>query len=92
VEAAGAKLPVVNVGERQQGRERGLNVIDVAAERGAIAAGVRRATSEEFRRSLQNMTNPYGDGRAAPRIVEVLATLPPTDRLLRKRFVDAPPA
>jgi UDP-hydrolysing UDP-N-acetyl-D-glucosamine 2-epimerase len=90
IEAASARLPVVNVGERQQGRERGANVIDVVAERGAIAKAIRRALSEEFRRSLEGMTNPYGDGRAAPRMVEVLATLPPTERLLRKRFVNGP--
>jgi hypothetical protein len=30
------------------------------------------------------MTNPYGDGEAAERIVHVLATLPPRDRLLLK--------
>ena len=91
IEAASAKLPVVNVGERQQGRERGANVIDVAAERGVITAAVLRATSEEFRRTLEHMTNPYGDGRTAPRIVEVLATLPSTEQLLHKRFVDLPP-
>jgi len=36
--------------------------------------------------------NPYGDGRAAPRIVAVLAEVELGRRLIRKRFVDAPAA
>ena len=48
VEAATYTLPVVNVGRRQDGRERAANVVDVTAERAAILAGIRRALSPEF--------------------------------------------
>jgi hypothetical protein len=34
------------------------------------------------------MANPYGDGRAAPRIVEVLERIELGPRLIQKRFVD----
>jgi UDP-N-acetylglucosamine 2-epimerase (non-hydrolysing) len=43
-----------------------------------------------FRKSLQGMENPYGDGRAAPRIVAKLAEAPLSNRLLMKRFHDLP--
>ena len=43
IEAPLLKLPVVNVGERQRGRLRGDNVIDVRADRDAIAAALERA-------------------------------------------------
>jgi UDP-N-acetylglucosamine 2-epimerase (non-hydrolysing)/GDP/UDP-N,N'-diacetylbacillosamine 2-epimerase (hydrolysing) len=75
MEAASFALPAVNIGMRQQGRERGRNVIDVAADAGAIEAGIGRALTAEFRESLVGMTNPYGDGHAAERIAEVLATV-----------------
>ena len=84
MEAASFALPVVNVGIRQQGRERAGNVIDVPAETAAILAALERALSPKFRSSLAGMTNPYGDGTAARTIVNLLASVP-LDRLLVKQ-------
>ena len=60
MEAASFALPVVNVGMRQQGRERARNVIDVPAETAAITAALKRAMDPAFRKSLTGMANPYG--------------------------------
>jgi UDP-N-acetylglucosamine 2-epimerase (non-hydrolysing)/GDP/UDP-N,N'-diacetylbacillosamine 2-epimerase (hydrolysing) len=76
MEAASFALPVVNVGMRQQGRERARNVIDADADAIAIEAAIARALSGEFRTSLRGMTNPYGDGDAARKIVQVLTSAP----------------
>jgi UDP-hydrolysing UDP-N-acetyl-D-glucosamine 2-epimerase len=89
IEAASFKLPVVNVGNRQAGRIRPRNVIDVACHREAILGGIRRATSSEFRASLSDLVNPYGDGHAAERIVQRLKTVCLDDKILVKRFCDA---
>jgi UDP-N-acetylglucosamine 2-epimerase (non-hydrolysing)/GDP/UDP-N,N'-diacetylbacillosamine 2-epimerase (hydrolysing) len=86
MEAASFALPVVNVGIRQQGRERARNIIDVPAETSAICSALRRAVSSEFRSSLEGMTNPYGDGTAAKAIANVLASAP-LDHLLIKQPV-----
>lgn len=83
MEAASFGLPVVNVGMRQQGRERPHNVLDAPAETGAIQAALQRALSQEFRASLKGMSNPYGDGTAAETIVRVLTTVS-VERLLIK--------
>jgi UDP-hydrolysing UDP-N-acetyl-D-glucosamine 2-epimerase len=88
IEAPSFGLPVVNIGSRQQGRLRAANVIDVGHTREEIVAGLGRALEPAFRRSLTGMANPYGDGRAAPRIVEVLERVELGPRLVRKRFVD----
>jgi UDP-hydrolysing UDP-N-acetyl-D-glucosamine 2-epimerase len=72
IEAPAVALPVVNVGERQRGRLRGANVVDTPAEAVAIAAGLRQALSPAWRSTLHHAPSPYGDGRAAPRIVEAL--------------------
>lgn len=72
MEAASFALPVVNVGIRQQGRERAANVLDVTADSDAIVAAIEEALSPEFRSSVAGITNPYGDGHASDRIVEVL--------------------
>ncbi len=87
MESPSLRLPTVNVGLRQEGRERARNIIDVQAERTAILDGVRRASSEEFRDSLAGMSSPYGDGRSAERIVEILAECPLGEELQRKRAV-----
>ncbi len=76
MEAASFALPVVNVGIRQQGRERARNVIDVPADTSAIRVALDRALSLAFREGLAGMTNPYGDGTAAQTIAHVLASVP----------------
>ena len=78
------RLPVVNVGERQKGRLRAANVIDVAAEASAIRRALQAALAPSFKASLRDLANPYGDGRAAARIVAQLEALPLTPRLFMK--------
>lgn len=90
MEAPALRLPAVNVGERQAGRERARNIIDVPAEPERIVEAVKQALSERFRASLVGMENPYGDGHAASRIVRVLERIPLGEGLLRKAPV--PPA
>jgi UDP-N-acetylglucosamine 2-epimerase (non-hydrolysing)/GDP/UDP-N,N'-diacetylbacillosamine 2-epimerase (hydrolysing) len=89
MEAASFALPVVNVGIRQQGRERARNVIDVPAESHAIRAALDRALSPAFRESLAGMTNPYGNGTAAQTISRVLSSVP-LDGLLIKQPAPLP--
>lgn len=84
MEAASFALPVVNVGMRQQGRERARNVIDVDANAAEIGAAIRRALSTEFRKGLLGMTNPYGDGNAAAKIARVLSTTPLEGLLMKQ--------
>lgn len=87
METASFGLPTVNIGIRQQGRERAGNVIDTPADSAAILAAIRAATHPDFRASLHGMTNPYGDGVASERIAEVLASVPLGQKLLLKRAV-----
>jgi len=83
-------VPTINIGWRQQGRERARNILDAAPDVNSILETVRIAKSEEFRDSLQGMTNPYGDGVASEKIVSVLTTVPLTQDLLMKRNVLSP--
>ena len=89
-EAPSFQLPVVNVGDRQLGRLRGGNVIDVAPDETSIATAIRRALAPSFRESLRGLSNPYGDGMAAPRIAKVLTDIEVGPHLLRKSFADIP--
>lgn len=88
IEAASFRLPVVNIGPRQQGRLRPRNVIDCGYGVEEIRAAIERARRPAFRAGLADLENPYGDGHAAERIVETLAQVPLDRSLVVKRFVD----
>jgi UDP-N-acetylglucosamine 2-epimerase (non-hydrolysing)/GDP/UDP-N,N'-diacetylbacillosamine 2-epimerase (hydrolysing) len=85
METASLGLPTVNVGLRQHGRERARNVLDAKADKQSILEKTDEASSRPFKSSLEGMTNPYGDGHAAERIVEILTSVPLGTDLLRKR-------
>jgi UDP-hydrolysing UDP-N-acetyl-D-glucosamine 2-epimerase len=89
LEAGAFELPVVNVGERQAGRLRGPNVLDVADGVDAMRSGLARAFDPEFRAGLRGMTHPYGAGRAAESITRVLASCALDSGLRHKRFREA---
>ena len=74
IEAPMLGVPAVNIGRRQEGRTRGDNVIDVPADTAEVAAALHRVIDPTFRRALSGRS-PYGDGKAAPRII---------DRILRE--------
>ena len=88
IEAASFKLPVVNVGIRQQGRPCSGNVVHVPNDRQAIASAVSAVLGEEFRGRMSNLVNIYGDGRAAETIVNQLKRVRLDDELLIKQFHD----
>jgi UDP-N-acetylglucosamine 2-epimerase len=76
------------VGERQRGRVRAGNVIDVDFDSEAIRAAVSQALDPAFRAGLGGLQNPYGDGRASERIVRMLKEVELGTTLLVKRFCD----
>lgn len=67
------KIPAVNIGNRQMGRERAANVIDVANNSKDIEKGIRKALfDEKFRKMVSGIVNPYGEGDSAEKIVNIL--------------------
>lgn len=80
IEAASFGTPVVNLGDRQKLRERNANVIDAAADVGAIS----RALQQVLRRGRVACDNLWGDGHSAQRIADLLATLPLGRQLMEK--------
>lgn len=71
IEAATFGTPVVNVGSRQNLRQRNANVIDCAMDRDELKAAIERALA------LPRLdgSNVYGDGGAGERIAGLLASL-----------------
>lgn len=70
-EGAFIGTPVVNIGSRQTGRERGANVIDAAPQTEAIAAAIQM----QLDHGSYDTDPVYGDGKAGKRIADILARL-----------------
>ena len=85
LEAPSFGTPVVNVGDRQRGRPRAANVVDVRPTATAIRAGIARVLTPTFRRTARRARNPYGGPGASERVVRILVSEPLGQRLLEKR-------
>jgi len=88
IEAPSFKLPVVNIGSRQDGRVKSVNVVDVGYEQKDIINGLKKALHPEFSQGLSINDNPYGSGNASEKIVEVLKNIKINNTLVIKYFKD----
>jgi GDP/UDP-N,N'-diacetylbacillosamine 2-epimerase (hydrolysing) len=89
LEAPSFAIGTVNIGMRQRGRLKAASVIDCEADSAAIAAALQRLYSTDFRATLPDVRNPYGEPGASRRIVAALAVTPLAG-LVRKTFHDIP--
>lgn len=81
------KVPCVNIGTRQNGRLRSENVINVPYEKEEIKKAIIKATTDRnFIERVRNCSNPYGDGGASKKIVEILKSIPLERVLLQKKM------
>lgn len=72
IECAAIPVGVVNLGPRQNGRERGPNVVDVDRP---VAGAVASAIEKAGRLDLSGRGHPYGDGHASRRIADAIQRL-----------------
>lgn len=79
IEAGIFGLPVVDVGDRQKGRERGENVINVASR----AEDAGRALAQAMSMGRYKPGSPYGTGQSAARVAEALLAYLPRAKVSR---------
>ena len=87
IEAALFGLNAINVGTRQEGREKGANVHDCPADAARIGELLHRFKSPATGAPDNSL---YGDGQAAPRIADFVRSAPDRDVLLDKKFYCGP--
>ena len=81
-------IPAVNIGTRQQDRERAENVIDVGYDKAEIKVGIEKALfNKEIKDKAKNTKNPYGLGDSSKKIVEILKTIS-LKGIVQKRFYE----
>lgn len=85
-EAASLGTPTLDIGVRQQGRLRGPGVRHARNDAEQIHAAIVSMLNDPPR----ELTNPYGDGRASERIVDVLLSITDPRSLLIKHFAEWP--
>jgi len=87
IEAPAFKLPVINIGTRQEGRERSANVIDVPNKRKAISKAIKKTLYDKrFLAIVKRCKNPYGNGHASEKIANALCSIRLNQRLLQKQM------
>jgi len=86
IEAPSFGIPTLNVGRRQSGRIKADSVIDCDGSAISIRKGLKKAFSEEFRSFCKSVKNPYGSGKTAGKIIEIVKAMPADPS--KKRFFE----
>ncbi|MDY0181601.1 UDP-N-acetylglucosamine 2-epimerase [Aliarcobacter skirrowii] len=86
-EAPSFKIGTINIGDRQKGRIKASSVIDCEANKDSILNSFEKLYSKEFQETLKTTINPYGDGYASKKIVEILKNVN-LENILKKSFYD----
>lgn len=84
-EAPSLKLPTVNIGTREQFREKGVNTVDVSYEKNQIIKAIEKCLfDKKFISKVSNGKNPYDGGNTAEKVVKILETieLPPIQKVI----------
>ena len=87
IEAPTLGVPTVNIGDRQKGRMHGDSVLSCDDSTASIRKNIEHALSDSFRQMVKKSKNPYGDGQASEKILDVLINFP-VDNIIFKRFHD----
>lgn len=72
IEAPSLKIPTINIGDRQKGRIKAKSVIDCKGTKNDIKKNIEKIYDNNFKDSLKNINNPYGNGNSAQKIKNVL--------------------
>lgn len=72
IEVPSFGVPTINIGSRQEGRIRADSVIDADGSYDSIKMAFTKASRSDFQKQCRTVKNPYGEGNAAARIVDVI--------------------
>ena len=87
IEAPTFKIPVVNLGRRQNRRIRANNVIDSSFDKEVIIKSLKKALSVGFIKKIKkSCRNPYGDGKTSEKIIDIIKNTDINDKLLIKNL------
>lgn len=72
IEAPSFRVPTINIGDRQKGRLQCDSIINCGPQKDNIVEAISLALSSDFRHRCQAVISPYGDGKAAVKIADIV--------------------
>lgn len=87
LEAPSFKKGTINIGDRQKGRLKALSVIDCGYDKESIGKALDQLFSKKFQSKIKAVKNPYGDGGASDKILNILRNCNFGD-VIKKQFYD----
>jgi GDP/UDP-N,N'-diacetylbacillosamine 2-epimerase (hydrolysing) len=88
LEAPTMNIGTVNIGDRQKGRLSASSVINCSPTRISIGEAIKKLYDPAFKMHLSKVVNPYGNGGASEKIIEILNVTTIDNNLLKKSFLD----
>jgi GDP/UDP-N,N'-diacetylbacillosamine 2-epimerase (hydrolysing) len=89
IEVPSFKKPTINIGDRQRGRIEAESVITCEPDQKSICDAIELALSNEFQEKILPVKNPYGEGNASKRIIDVILNTS-VENILKKKFYNLP--
>lgn len=86
IEGSYLHTPVVNIGIRQLGREKDVNVIDVPIFSKSLILNALKKSLKKKNKKIKN-SSIYGTGNASKKIVQYLETIPINPQMIQKKLV-----
>lgn len=87
IEAPSFGIPTINIGDRQKGRLQCESILNCAPQYSDIVDAIKYAISSECHSICLGVTSPYGDGKAAVKIADIVyKTIVNGDICLKKEF------
>ena len=85
LEAPFFKKPVLNIGDRQKGRLKAINIISCNGSIKSITSSLKKCLSSKFKNSIKNLNNPYGNGNASLKAIKILEQIN-LKKIIEKKF------
>ena len=87
LEAPSFKIGTINIGDRQKGRIKAESVINSEVNKTSILKSFSKLYSKAFQDLIEESKNPYGDGIASRKIIEIIKN-EDLRNILKKSFYD----
>lgn len=85
LEAPSSPTATINIGDRQKGRVQALSIVNCKAKKEDIISAFNKVKSDEFRKKMNEVVSPYGNGTASNQIMKIFKSISP-DTLNHKTF------